>query len=73
MGYIEILTGALGVVGGLKGSAVASDSVVSAEIKAAKSQTEAAEASLTTWKWVFVGSLVALFVLIALVVIIKRK
>ncbi len=72
MGFVEILTGALGVLGGLKGSASADDSVVSAEIKAAKSQTEAAESSLNTWKWIFIGSIVAMFVLIALV-IIKRK
>ena len=71
--FVKLLTDALDAVVGLKGSAAASDSVVSSEIKAAKAQTDAAESSLNTWKWVFVGSLVAMFVLIALVIILKRK
>lgn len=68
---METVLAALSFLGGFKGSAAST--ATSAEVTAANAQTKAAQESLSTWKWVFIGSLGALLVLIVVLVILKRK
>lgn len=68
-----IISGITSVLGAIKGSSAGSDEAMAAEAQALQAQSAAAQENLSTWKWVFIGSLAVLVLLIVLFFIIKKK